>query len=1155
MIFLDKVKTGRMDSYIQNRFKVWKESGPPADSEYLRKLFLTMKLTSLFCLFAVVHVTAATSEAQKISFQKKEATLLEVLQSIRQQTGYLYVCDLDMVQRASKVSINVTRASVDEVLATAFKNQPLTYTILEKTIVVKPKRHKSPRISQSAITRETTFPDIQPGMNTQISGALLEKIKLMDTIDRTVKGKITDEEGEGLPGVSVILKGSQRGTTSNIDGDYELVLPDGANTLVFSFVGYLTREIELGAQSGLDVTLTVDTKSLEEVIVVGYGTQRRSDVTGAITSISEKELKEVPVTTAQQMLQGRAAGVYVVQSSNKPGAGANVQIRGRRSFSAGNDPLYVVDGIPITGGLNDINPSDITSMEVLKDASATAIYGSRGANGVVLITTKRGKAGQTSVSYNTYLGISSIFRYANMMNGAEFAAYRREASRGAGQYNEDNPEETERYLFEDVELKSIAEGRSTDYQRLVVENGFSQNHDLSVSGGTESTRYNMSLGFFRDKGIIPGQDFTRYTTRINIDQNIGTRFTVGTSTLGVYSIQNGADMNPFNVAVTLNPLGLAFDEDGNIIFQPTSEPSWRNPLSDFVPGAIINENKRFRLFTSLYGEADIIDGLKFRTNFGPDLIKGRIGNFRGSMTHARLGGDPTASISEDFVFNYTWENILTFQKRIAQKHNLNITGLHSVQSRTQETFSANVQGLPVESLEFYNLGQANTINSVGSGYSKWAILSYMGRINYSFDDRFLVTFTGRFDGSSRFAPGHQWGFFPSAALAWNVINEEFLRNVGVVNNLKVRLSYGETGNTGIDPYQTQGLLTRTTYDFDASPAFGYRSGTIRNNQLRWETTASTNFGLDFGVFNNRINGSLEFYRSITRDLLLPRVLPFTSGFGSILENVGSTRNTGFEITLSSQIIEPQNTNGFSWATDLNFFTNKEQILELSQGKVDDIGNARFIGQPLTVFYDYKKTGIWQSGEEEQAANYSSRVGQIKVDDTNGNEIIDPDDRVILGTNVPKFSGGFTNRFSYKGFDLSIFLFARVGDMIQSSYHQGSIFQLAGRYNNFKVDYWTRDNPTNEYPQPNISQERPLFNTTLTYFSGSFLKIRNINLGYNLPQNITNALKIKSGRIYASVQNPWMYAPYVQKHNGIDPEVPTADTPLSRLSMIGLNITF
>lgn len=982
----------------------------------------------------------------------------------------------------------------------------------------------------------------------------------------TITGKVTEATGVTLPGVSVKLKGTTTGVSTDNDGNFSISLPEPKGVLVFSFLGFTTKEVPVTDQTkNLNVTLEGDNQELSEVVVVGYGSQKRGDVTGAISSISEKALREVPVTSAPQMLQGRAAGVYVLNNGNKPGANATVQIRGRRSFNAGNDPLYVIDGIPITGGFNDINPNDIETIDILKDASATAIYGSRGANGVILVTTKRGKDGRTSVTYNNYLGISEIQRYADIFTGPEYAEYKRESRRasidprtGQPKYIDSDPAADSK-LFEAAELQSIAEGRTTDYQRLMVDNGFTQNHELSIRGGSENTQFNLSLGFFDDQGIIEGQDFARYTTRLNLDQKIGKAFKVGMSSLGSYSDRNGEDVNPYGAALIENPLGIPYDEDGNLIFLPTSDGLRSNPLSELVPGAVINRGKRFRLLSSLYGEAEIVNGLKFRMNFGPDLVQNRRGDFRGRFTNVRRGGDPTAGQLEDFVFNYTWENVLTYNRNFAKKHSLNFTGLYSIQTRTFEESTSSVTGLPVETLEYYNLGAAGLINGVGSRYEKWSILSYMARVNYSFDDRYLLTLTGRADGSSKFAQGKQWGYFPSAALGWNVINEGFMKDNKTFTNLRLRVSYGETGNEGIFPYQTPGLLSRTPYDFDGSPAFGFRPSSVRNDNLRWESTASVNAGIDYGLLNNRITGAVEVYQSNTTDLLLPLLLPITSGYGSILSNVGSKRNRGLEFSVSTVNIAPKSGGGFEWSTDLNFFTNKEEITELSLGKVDDVGNARFIGQPAVVYFDYEKEGIWQVGEETQAAQYSSRVGQIKIKDNNGNGVIDPNDRKILGTDVPDITGGMTHRFGFKGFDLSVFAFARFGSMIRSPYHRGGVNSLFGRYNNFDVDYWTAGNPTNAFPQPNTDQERPLFDSTLQYFDGSFVKIRNINLGYNFSSGIAKKLKTQSIRLYLSAQNPFVFSSYVSKYNGIDPEIdpdnPNPDTPAFRTYLVGLNVTF
>ncbi|HYH55114.1 MAG TPA: TonB-dependent receptor, partial [Anseongella sp.] len=713
----------------------------------------------------------------------------------------------------------------------------------------------------------------------------------------TVGGKVADPGGAPLPGVSIVVKGSTLGTSSEPDGNYTLqgVAPD--DTLVFTFLGFQPREVPVNGQQTINVTLTSDTRELEQVVVVGYGTQKREDVTGAISSISAKALREVPVTQASQSLQGRAAGVYVTSSGNDPGDGATIRIRGNRSFAASNDPLFVVDGIPITGGLQDVNPADIESIEVLKDASSTAIYGSRGANGVVIVTTKRGTAGKTLVSYNAYAGISEALAKADMMNGPEFAEYKRESRRTTGEYTNDEE------LFEPVELESIRLGRWTDYQELLLENGFSQNHQLSVSGGAEKTQFNISFNFFQDKGIIPGQDFTRYTTRVNVDQEIGERFKIGTSTLGGYNIQDGDDLNPYDDALSENPLGVPYDEEGNLIFTPTNDGLRTNPLNEIVPGAYVNREKRFRLFSSIYGEATLAEGLKFRLNFGPDLIQHRLGNFQGKLTNARRGGISEAQGYEDFVFNYTLENILTYNRTFAEKHSVDITGLYSFQSRQFEESVIRVRGIPVENMQYFEFGAAEEILEANSQFEKWNIQSYMARINYGYDSRYLLTLTGRLDGSSRFGENHRYGFFPSAAFAWNIINEEFMKGSTLFDNLKLRLSYGEVGNTGIDPYQTQGLLSRTSYAFGDDPAFGFRPSQLRNDDLKWETTASFNAGIDFSVLKSRISGTVEFYQQNTSDLLMERQLPYTSGFGSVLENVGATRNTGLEVTLSTLNIQ------------------------------------------------------------------------------------------------------------------------------------------------------------------------------------------------------------------------------------------------------------
>ncbi|GAB3253417.1 TonB-dependent receptor [Larkinella harenae] len=969
--------------------------------------------------------------------------------------------------------------------------------------------------------------------------------------ERTVDGQVlTAEDNTPLPGVNIAVKGSTRGTTTDAEGKFRIAVPNNTSVLVFSSVGFMTQEVTVGNQSNISLKLAVDQRTLNEVVVVGYGVQKKSQVTGAISSVGSKEIAELPITNARQALQGRAAGVDVVQSSSKPGTGPVVRIRGRRSINASNDPLYVVDGIPLAGNIDDINPNDIQSMEVLKDASATAIYGSRGSNGVVLITTKRGKPGKTVVSYDGYYGLSDRLGQIDVFNGAEFAEYKRESRRAVNQYTTDDK------LFEPIEMDGIANNRSTDYQSYLMRQGNIQSHQVGVQGGSEKTQFAISGNFFKDVGVVKNQDFTRYTFRINLDHQISPKIKIGTSTLGVYSTRNGENFNPLGGAYAENPLGKPYDDNGKLIFLPTSDGLRTNPIAEIIPGAQVDLTKRIRLFNSIYGEWNILNGLKYRVNFGPDLANRRIGRFVGSQTNARRGADPTAYSFNEYQFNWTLENILTYNKTLKDAHSINITALQSVQKDDYETNQIDVTGVPAESQQFYNLGQASLINSVGSNVRRWVLNSYMARINYDYKERYQMTLTARYDGSSRFGENTKYGFFPSFAVGWNIDKEGFIKRQTWIDLLRLRASYGTIGSTAIDPYQTQAQLGRTTYAFGSTGAFGYRPFTISNPDLKWETTTTGNIGLDYSFFQGRLTGALEYYRADTRDLLLFDQLPLTSGFDRVLRNVGKTRNQGIELTLSTVNMDAPS--GFRWTTDLQVTRNRESILELFNGKVDDVGNSRFIGQPLTAYFDYKKIGIWQTNEADEAKRYQSTVGQIKIQDTNGDGRIDPADRVILGSQVPKFSLGITNRFEYKGFDLSFFVFARVGYMFRSIFHQ-DFLTLAGRYNTLDVDYWTANNPTNEFPQPNVNQEFPPFRSTLLYFDGSFVKIRNINFGYNVPARLTEKLRISSLRLFASVQQPFIFSEYRTKYKGIDSEtdgdVNANQSPAIRQTTFGLNLKF
>ncbi|WP_405379978.1 SusC/RagA family TonB-linked outer membrane protein [Maribacter sp. LLG6340-A2] len=968
------------------------------------------------------------------------------------------------------------------------------------------------------------------------------KSGMIEDVQSTITGNITDENGIPLSGASVVVKGTTTGAVADFDGNFSINAPSNG-TLVFSYVGYARQEIQINGRSTVNVSLQPDAAALDEVVLVGYGTQKKGEVTGAIETVSAEQLSIVQVSSSIDAIKGQIAGVDVQSTGGRPGQNPTVRIRGRRSISASNDPLYVVDGIPLIDGpssMADINPDDIASMQVLKDAAATAVYGSRGANGVILVSTNRGRVGKTKITYSSRYGVTSATKLVDMMNGAEFANLKRE-SRRIG-WNGTIPADTEVFL-DPIELESLAQGRSTDYQDLVTGNGYQTNHQIGISGGSENTTFSTSIGYFKEQGIISNQDFERFSGRVNVDHKINDIFKIGASFLVAKTEQNWGSNATLGEALANNPLGVPYDENGELKFLPTNDGIRTNPLNELVEGAYIDERQQTRIFAPVYLDINIMEGLKWTTTFGPDIRIGRRGTFAGSLTNTNRGGPGRAGIINVNDFGYTLENLLTYNKALTGRQNLKVTLLQSIQKSRLEFNSGNVTGIPYESQSFYNLGSATQGGVLESGLTEWALASFMGRVNYDFDGKYLFQASLRADGSSRLAPGNQWKYFPGVSAGWRIDQEDFLMETQV-SEMKLRASYGEVGNTSVLPYQTAGRLGSSVYAFGESPALGFGLNEIPNEDLTWEVSKTLDIGLDYGFFNNRLVGSFDWFRTNTVDLLLERSLPSTSGYENVLQNVGSTRTTGFEFSISGGIIDNTD-DGFNWDVDLNLSTYNEEITELALtdadgNPLDDVGNGWFIGQPIKVFFDYEKIGIWQANEEAAALAADNKVpGEIKLNDLNGDGVITPDDRKIIGNGVPDWYGGFNNKFSYKGFDLGVFFVFRVGHTVQSNFH-GSNNSLFGRYNNLDVDYWTIDNPTNAYPRPNENQESPRNGSTLRYFDGSFIKLRNISLGYNLPESIVEKLSMEKLRLSVSGQNLWFASDY----DTYDPEISEDDTDLN-----------
>lgn len=1010
----------------------------------------------------------------------------------------------------------------------------------------------------------------------------------------TISGQVIDETGQGMPGVNIIMKGTTVGTTTDADGRYSLEITGSDAVLVYSFIGYNTLEEPVGQRTVLNVSLTASVETLSEVVVVGYGTQKKSDITGSIASVSAEALKEVPVANLQMALQGRAAGLEIQRVGTTPGAGAQIRIRGERSISGSNDPLLVLDGIPFLGTMNDINPDEVTSVEVLKDASATAIYGSRGANGVILITTRRGKAGENRISFNSYYGISSVARKYPLYNAQEYIAMRNTSIWNNG------------YMPEEIE--SMQTGRSTDWQDLMYGHGYITDHNLSISGGSEKSTYSVGAGYFKETTVLPGQNFNRITLKATQDAKIGKRIRIGFNTMNNLSYRNGANINPMFNILSLSPLMPAYDANGQIIKTPAGNvDDQANTYSPLLlkqdQDAWVDRTRRIRTFNSLYGEVEIIEGLKYRLNVGADFQQEQTAQFFGTDSYFRPRQGNRASVNNSEFWSYTLENLLMYEKEFAQDHRLKVTGLFSVQEDQSQSNLVSKDSISQDFVQYYNLGiSSSTATTLLDGaYARSGLISYMARVNYAYRDKYLVTITGRVDGSSRLSD--KWHSYPAVSLGWNIHEESFMQTIPVVSSLKLRTGWGETSNQSVSPYQTLGGVSNVIYNSDWNtnrnlPVLynfgneirsGYYVDRIPSKELVWEFTRTTNIGLDFGLLADRITGSLDWYNAKTYNIIYNLQLPPTAGVsGSYATNIGEMRNRGVELNISSTNLKTPT--GFTWTTDFNVFWNRNELLYLTDGFTRNIGAGLHIGQPLSAIYDYDKLGIWQIDEAAEAARYGQLPGQIKLRDISGADgvpdgNIDPDhDRTIIGSGQAKWQGGITNRFSYKGFDLSFVVYTRVGGTIISGLHQplgAYLTNLDGKRNGLKVDYWTPTNPTNDFPMPStqpgiVPPNAQTAWTTLGYYDATFVKVRSINLGYTVPAKICSRIGAQMVRVYTTIQNPFvLFSPYMKK-GGIDPEatgfgtagfvqnggnIPnraltvSTSTPPTRSFILGLNLTF
>jgi TonB-linked SusC/RagA family outer membrane protein len=984
-----------------------------------------------------------------------------------------------------------------------------------------------------------------------------------------ITGTITGVESNlPMQGVRVTLLGTQQTVTTNPQGRYILTgIATGLWRIRTSAIGYSPVIIDSipvtsGQTATVDIQLKHQTVQLEQIVVTGYGSLAKRDVTGAIGQVAAAEIKQEPVTNAIDAIKGRIPGVDIVSTGNKPGDGVQVRIRGQRSLKASNDPLYVLDGIPIAGGIGDLNPSDIESIEVLKDASATAIYGSRGANGVVLVTSTKGKAGNTRTTYDTYVGEQSVLRSVAVFNPTQYAAYKRQAYMNAntttptykcgGVPSMTQCAEGDALTFYPEELAALASGVTTDWQNLITRQGTQVSHQLSVTGGNDRNQYAVSGNLLRQIGTMLEQNYDRKSMRVNYEGQATTRFRTGGSALLVRSLQNqGRGDGLYAEALADTPLSVPFDSAGQLIFKPTGDSQRDNPLSDVANWR--NDVLRTRVFGTLFATVNIADGLDYRANFGPDLTFNRQGIFIGAQTQQQQGAGTSESIDDQKTFDFTLDNILTYKKNLGSAHKVDATLLYSVEKQSFEENFGSSQNLPYESAGYYNLGAGAIVSGLSSQIRQWALQSYMARLNYTLLDKYLLTLTSRVDGSSRLAEGNKFASFPSVALGWRVIDDASGQKMGPLSSLKLRGSYGTTGNTSVDPYQTQGSLNRTAYAFGTTAAFGYQPGTLANPDLRWEKTATLDGGADFAVMDGRINGTIDYYRANTSDLLLDRALPPSTGYSLITQNVGATRNTGIELSLSAITLDGWH--GFRWTNDFTFAHNKNEIVSLNGGKVDDPGNNWFIGYPIngggnSLWRDYQFVGIWQTADSALARSFGRKPGEIRIADTNGDGKFSTDDKIILGNTYPTWTGAWSSRVDYRGFDLSAQVITRQNFMIRNDMIRGAT--LAGRYNSPYEDFWTPTNPSNTAPEPDKATENPYFFESRGYQDGSFVKVRNITLGGQVPSRYVSRIGANSMRLYVTAQNPFLFT----NATVLDPESQTGNgVPSYRTFLLGGSFGF
>lgn len=976
--------------------------------------------------------------------------------------------------------------------------------------------------------------------------------------DTRISGHVVDDQGKSLPGVSVKIKGTTYGTVTDAEGNYSINVPaDGV--VIFSFTGFVTKEVKVGAESRVNVQLATDSKLLNSVVVIGYGTTSKKAVTGSVASVGYDKFKDRSYSNVTQSLAGQVAGVNITQGQGAPGVAPIIRVRGISSITAGTNPLFVVDGVPLENfNLNNINPQDIASVEVLKDASSAAIYGSRGANGVVIVTTKLGKVGKTDVSFSYEYGVQQLGRKIKMMDAQQWIRYYIAAKNNAwtdlgGNRSAADPNSARPALYQIPEefINSPQQfGKGTDWQDVMFRSAPMQTGQLSVSGGTEKTQYLFSASYLDQTAILDANYYKRLALRTNIKTAITDKFTVGlnVSFTGIQDRTDGTQgkSDVISLALQSDPIFSLYNSNGTLGLVDPNAKEYRylqyNPVNLWHPYATTRyTDKKNRAYNTLaigYAEYKILDNLKFRTSINGNLGTNfydyyLIGNqgygFNQNLTPS------TATASSGSSFNWLTENTLNYDLKLGD-HSLNVLAGYTVQKQRDDFLSATAANFPNDLIHTLNAG---TVNGGTSTLSEWSMISYLARVNYNYKNKYFLTSTIRRDGSSRFGENNKWGYFPSVSGSWIVSDESFMTNLKPVSLFKVRASYGMTGNNQIPNYGSASLLGGINYVNNTTIIPGLTTLNINNKDLKWEKTSQLNVGFDLGFLNNRINLSADFYKSITKDMLLNVPVPDVTGFATQLTNIGRMQNSGIELNINTKNL----TGNFKWSTDFNFSHNKNKVLQLGPNNAPLIftDNETFVktevGQPISNFYGYKMDGIYRNQAQINGSVHEASTvpGDPIIVDVNGDGKITADDRTTIGNYQPKFTAGIVNTLSYSGFELSFMFQGSYGGKIVNQDYRFLGFWNSGR-NLFASsnDFYVSEANPGDGKNPRPSMNRKAFQqafSTLWVEDASYLRVKNINISYSLPERWLKGKFIRTARIYANADNVYLFS----KYTGYDPE--------------------